>query len=147
MGWYWSWRPSWDGPSLTYHWVEVRLNMTLWYTLSWWGTMLEFSHTFHFDSKIGVHDYSTCDIFSWRIRGALLLLRGVHPGDPTFNELVEKPMLNVPIFTHVGSWECGYVISHNLCQHHKHTFSWFDNGNHAELVISWTFFCTWISCF
>jgi hypothetical protein len=28
-----------------------------------------------------------------------LLLQGVHPSDFTFNELVEKLVLNVPIFT------------------------------------------------
>jgi hypothetical protein len=61
--------------------------------------VLEPSHTFHLDSKIGVHDYSACDIFIEWIHGALLLLRGVHPIDHTFNELVEKPMLNFPIFT------------------------------------------------
>jgi len=34
---------------------------------------LEPSYTFHFYSKIGVHDYSICDIFIWRIScGALL---------------------------------------------------------------------------
>ncbi len=65
----------------------------------WSLLVLEPSHTFHFDFKIGVHDYSTCDIFIPQIHGALLLLRGVHPNDLTFNELVEKPMLNVPIFT------------------------------------------------
>jgi len=43
------------------------------------------------------------------------LLLDVHLGDPTFNGLVEKPMLNVPNFTQVGSWECGYVTSHKLC--------------------------------
>jgi hypothetical protein len=87
----------------------------------WSLLVLEPSHTFHVEVKIGVHAYSTRDIFIQRIYGALLLLQGVHPSDPTFNELVEKPMLNVPIFTHVGNWECGYVTSHNLCQHHKHT--------------------------
>jgi hypothetical protein len=64
--------------------------------------VLEPSHTFHFDSKIWVHGYSTCDIFIQRICGALL--QGVQPSDPTFNELAEKLVLNVPIFTHVGSW-------------------------------------------
>jgi hypothetical protein len=78
--------------------------------------MLEPSHTFHFDSKIGVYDYSTRDIFIQQICWALLL-QGVQLSDFTLNELVEKLMLNVPIFTRVGSWECGYAISHNLCQY------------------------------
>jgi hypothetical protein len=65
----------------------------------WSLLVLEPSHTFHFDSKIGVHDYSTHDIFIRQICGALLLLQGVHLGDHTFNELVEKLVLNVPIFT------------------------------------------------
>jgi hypothetical protein len=76
---------------------------------------LEPFHTFQFNSKIGVHDYSTPDIFIQQICRALLLLQGVHHGDLTFNELVEKLVLNVPIFTHVGSWEC--VTSHILCQY------------------------------
>ncbi len=72
--------------------------------LHWSLLVLEPSHTFHFDSKIGVHDYLVCDIFIWRIScGALLLLRHVHPSDTAFFELVEKPVLNVPIFTQVGS--------------------------------------------
>jgi hypothetical protein len=29
----------------------------------WSLLVLELSHTFHFDFKIGVHDYSVCDIF------------------------------------------------------------------------------------
>jgi hypothetical protein len=40
----------------------------------WSLLVLEPSHTFHFDSKIGVHDYSIYDIFIWRMCGALLLL-------------------------------------------------------------------------
>jgi hypothetical protein len=46
-------------------------------------------HTFHFDFKLEVHDYLVCDIFIRWIRGALLLLWGVHLSDPTFNELVQ----------------------------------------------------------
>jgi hypothetical protein len=65
----------------------------------WSLLVLEPSHTFHFDFKIGVHGFSTCDIFIPWIHGALLLLRGVHPSDPTFNELVEKPMSNVLLCT------------------------------------------------
>jgi hypothetical protein len=53
----------------------------------WSLLVLKPSHTLHFDSKIGVHDYLTCDIFIWWIRGALLL-QGVQPSDPTFNNLV-----------------------------------------------------------
>jgi len=83
----------------------------------WSLLVLELSHTFHYDSKIGVHDYLTCDIFIQQVCGALMLLWGVHLGDPTFNELVEKPVLNVPILIQVGSWECGYATSHNLCQY------------------------------
>jgi hypothetical protein len=49
------------------------------------------------------------------IYGALLL-RSVHPSDPTFNELVDKPILNVPIFTQLGSWECGNATLQNLCK-------------------------------
>jgi len=49
------------------------------------------------------------------IYGALLL-QNVHPSDPTFNELVNKPILNVPIFTQLGSWECGNATSQNLCK-------------------------------
>ncbi len=64
--------------------------------------MLEPSHTFHSNSKIGLHDYLARDIFIQHICRALLLLGGVHPSDPTFNELVEKPMLNVPILTQLG---------------------------------------------
>jgi hypothetical protein len=60
----------------------------------WSLLVLEPSHTFHFDSKIEIHN-----IFIQRICGALLLLQGVHPSDLTFNELVEKLVLNVPIFT------------------------------------------------
>jgi hypothetical protein len=78
----------------------------------WSLLVLESSHTFHFDSKIEVHN-----IFIWRICGALLWLQGVHPSDLMFNELVEKLVLNVPIFTQVGSWECGYVTSHTFCQY------------------------------
>ncbi len=40
----------------------------------WSLLVLEPSHTFHFDSKIGVHDYSIHDIFIRQIHGALLLL-------------------------------------------------------------------------
>jgi len=69
----------------------------------WSLLVLEPSHTFHFDFKIGVHDYSTCDIFIRQICGALLLLQGVYPSDLTFNEPVEKLVLNLPIFTHVGN--------------------------------------------
>jgi hypothetical protein len=81
----------------------------------WSLLVLEPFHTFHFNSKIGVHDYLAHDIFIQQIFGALLLLQGVYHGDLTFNEWVEKLMLNVPIFTHVGSWEC--VTSHSLCQY------------------------------
>jgi hypothetical protein len=49
--------------------------------------------------------------------GAFFLLQGVQPSDPTFNDMVKKPVLNVPIFTQVGSWECRFYISHNLCQY------------------------------
>ncbi len=69
----------------------------------WSLLVLEPSHSFHFDSKIGVHDYSTHDIFIRQTHGALLLLQGVHIGDHTFNELVGKLVLNVPIFTQLGS--------------------------------------------
>jgi hypothetical protein len=40
----------------------------------WSLLMLELSHTFHFDSKIGVHDYSVCDIFISQISCRALLL-------------------------------------------------------------------------
>jgi hypothetical protein len=70
----------------------------------WSLLVLEPSHTCHFNFKIGLHDYLVCEIFIHRIScGALLLLQGVHLGDTTFNELVEKPVLNVPIFTQVGN--------------------------------------------
>jgi hypothetical protein len=69
----------------------------------WSLLVLEPSHTFHFDYKIGVHDYSIRDIFFRQICGALLLLQDVHFGDPTFSGLVEKLVLNVPNFTQVGS--------------------------------------------
>ncbi len=55
----------------------------------WSFLVLKTSHTFHFDSKIEIHDYLVCDIFNRRIRGALLLLWGVHPSDPPINELVQ----------------------------------------------------------
>ncbi len=61
--------------------------------------------------KIKVHNYLICNIFMQWIYGALFLLRSVHPSDPTFNELVDKPILNVPIFTQLGSWECGNATS------------------------------------
>jgi hypothetical protein len=45
-----------------------------------------------------VHDYSVCDIFISQIScRALLLLWGVHLGDTTFNELVEKLMLSLSL--------------------------------------------------
>ncbi len=39
----------------------------------WSLLVLEPSHTFHFDSKIGVHDHLVREIFIRQICGALLL--------------------------------------------------------------------------
>jgi hypothetical protein len=66
----------------------------------WNSLMLELSHTFHFDSKIGVHYHLVYDIFIQRIYGALLILQSVHPGVFTFYELVEKLMLIVFMLSH-----------------------------------------------
>jgi len=37
--------------------------------------------------------------------------------DPTFHEWVQIPPIIVPCVTHVGGWQCGYAIVHNIAMY------------------------------
>lgn len=42
---------------------------------------------------------------------------GENLNDPTFHEWVQIPPIIVPCVTHVGGWQCGYAIVHNIAMY------------------------------
>jgi len=92
--WWAKFHLSYNGDEITYDIVVV-----LYHGDAHWSLfVLELVHTFHVDSKLGIHDYLVRDILIQQICKALLLFKGVHHV-LAFDELVGSSILNVPTFT------------------------------------------------